>query len=66
MSDQQLLTTGDLVRLTGERLHRLRYALDSARIEPRQRAGIVRLFSADQLPAIFSALGRTRREPSHS
>lgn len=53
-----LLTLGDLVRETGIPPHRVKYALSAFNIEPVQRAGIVRLFSRDQLPHIQSCLRR--------
>jgi hypothetical protein len=53
-----LLTVGDIARETRQPLHKVRYALDSYRIEPVQRAGIIRLYSTDDLPRITSALAR--------
>lgn len=37
------------------------YAIDCARIKPVRRAGIIRLFSSHQLPAIRAAVRRTAR-----
>ncbi|MDB5322192.1 MAG: hypothetical protein JWN40_3823 [Phycisphaerales bacterium] len=53
-----LLTVGAIARETGQPLHRVRYALETYRIEPVQRAGILRLFSREDLPRIKSALMR--------
>jgi predicted transcriptional regulator len=57
-SETDLLTVGAIARETGQPLHRVRYALETYRIEPVQRAGILRLFSRDDLPRIKSALAR--------
>ena len=51
-----LLTIRDLARECGTRVHRVRYAVAEHNIEPRQRAGIVRLWSRDQIPAVRAAL----------
>lgn len=53
-----LLTLGDLARACGVRLHAMKYALATYDVRPAQRAGIVRLFSAAQLPHIQSVLRR--------
>lgn len=55
---KQLLTLGDLARETGIPPHRVKYALAAFDIRPVQRAGILRLFSPEQLPHIKSCLGR--------
>jgi len=39
----------------------LEYAIQEARIEPAGRAGIIRVFSEEQLPLILSAVRRTAR-----
>ena len=57
-SETDLLTVGAIARETGQPLHRVRYALESYRIEPVQRAGILRLFSRRDLPRIQSAMTR--------
>ena len=59
-----LLTIGDIARLCRVRLHQAKYAIQEYRIEPRQRAGIIRLWSVEDLPHIQSALNRIaeRRE----
>lgn len=56
--DPPLLTVGAIARRTGQPLHRVRYAIDAYRIEPVQRAGILRLFSSDDLARIQSAMKR--------
>jgi hypothetical protein len=63
-SAPELLTLGDLhreiaLRCPGVRRHQLTYAIDSYSIEPRQRAGVLRLFGRDQIPSILAALART-------
>ena len=59
-----LLTVGDLARETGAKKHQVCYAIAEYRIDPAQRAGIIRLFHRNQLPMIRSALRRIaeRRE----
>ena len=61
-----LLTVGDVARKLGVPRARVDYALDKAGIRERARAGILRLFSPDQLPVIEAALGtvRVRRDIS--
>jgi hypothetical protein len=63
-SGQQLLTLGDIARECGVRQHIAKYAIESYGIEPKQRAGILRLWSRDQLQSIKSAIRRIaqRRE----
>ena len=53
-----LLTVREAARRLGVKVHQLSYAA-AADVEPRQRAGIIRLYSADQLPALAAAVGRT-------
>ena len=57
---QQPMTVTYLSRLWGVPVHQLRYALQRYRIEPATRAGIVGIYSADQLPSIRSALARVK------
>lgn len=59
----ELLTVGDIARRIGVARSRLDYAIDKAGIRERSRAGILRLFSADQVSVIEAALAtvRTRR-----
>lgn len=63
-----LMTLREIARECGVRTHVAKYAIAEYRIEPRQRAGIIRLFSADQLPAIQAAIRRTtgHREATHA
>lgn len=56
---ETLLTIGDIARECGVQQHIVKYAIASYSIEPRQRAGIIRLWSRDQLDEIKSALKRT-------
>ena len=58
METPNLLTLADVARLLNERLNRVKYAVDEYRIEPRQRAGIIRLWHPDDVPAIRAALTR--------
>ncbi|HZL34004.1 MAG TPA: hypothetical protein VFC78_01760 [Tepidisphaeraceae bacterium] len=69
MDRDDLLTLGQVAGECGDvPLHRLRYAIEAYRIEPRQRAGILRLWHRDQLPELRSALARigSRREVAHA
>ena len=54
------LTIGDIARQLGVPRARLDYAVDKAGIRERGRVGIIRLFSADQVPVIRAALGTVR------
>lgn len=57
----ELLTIGDLARrpdFEGFSQQQISYAIQEYRIEPRQRAGIIRLFSESQVATILSALHR--------
>ena len=56
----ELLTTGQLARRLGVPRTRLDYALDRAGIQERGRAGIIRLFSPEQIHVIRAALGNVR------
>jgi hypothetical protein len=60
----RLLTLGDVARECGAKPSRVKYALTEYRIEPHQRAGILRLFHPEQIPEIKAALRRiaNRRE----
>ncbi len=55
-----LLTIGDVARKLGIARTRLDYAVDKAGIRERGRAGILRLFSRDQIPVMEAALGAVR------
>lgn len=61
-----LLTTGEVARTLGVARPRVDYAIEKAGIREKGRAGILRLFSVDQLPVIRAALEtvRTRRSVS--
>ncbi len=56
----ELMTVGELARELGVSRARLSYALDKASILERGRAGILRLFGRDQLPAVRAALATVR------
>lgn len=58
----ELLTLTEIARRLNEVPHRVRYAIERYPVQPVQRAGIIRLFSEDQLPQIESALRRTHRK----
>ncbi len=55
-----LLTVGDIARRIGVPRAQIDYALDKGGIRERGRAGILRLFSVDQLPVIQAALATVR------
>jgi DNA-binding transcriptional MerR regulator len=48
----ELLTVGDLVRLTGQPIHKIEYLLSSRNITPTQRAGRFRLYGPDTVERI--------------
>lgn len=61
------LTIGDLLReatLAGYSRRQLEYALERGGIRPVGRVGIIRIYSADQLPQIVQAVRRTTRRGS--
>lgn len=60
MSDarSELKTVGDIAREEGVPAHRVAYAIETYRIEPTQRAGILRLYDESKIVAIRSALRR--------
>ena len=55
-----LLTVGDVARRLEVPRARIDYAVTKAGIQERGRAGILRLFSPDQLPVIKAALATVR------
>lgn len=55
-----LLTVGDVAKRFGLPRSRIDYAIEKAGIRERRRAGILRLFSSDQLPVIEAALATVR------
>ena len=61
----ELLTVGDVARRLGEPRARVDYAIEKAGIRERTRAGILRMFTTEQLPVIKAALAavRSRTEP---
>ena len=59
-----LLTVGDVARQIGVPRSRLDYAIDKAGIRERSRAGILRLFSSDQIPVMEAALTAVRSRRS--
>ena len=56
-----MMTLGDCARRLGVRRTALQYAVEKMGIQERGRAGILRLFSEDQLPVMKAALGTVRR-----
>ena len=56
--ETKLLTLADVARLLNAKPSRIKYAIEQYRIEPRQRAGIIRLWAVDDLPTIRSAMLR--------
>ena len=60
---ENLVTLGEIARRMGVRRSRVDYAVEKAGIQERGRAGILRLFSTNQIPVIEAALStvRTRR-----
>ncbi len=54
----KLHTIGEIARRERVPLHRVSYAVDSYRIEPTQRAGIIRLFDDGKVEVIRAALRR--------
>ncbi len=54
----QKLTLPEIARRLGEPLHRVRYAVETYRIEPSERIGIMRVWGEAQVAAIQSALRR--------
>jgi hypothetical protein len=59
----EMLTVGEIARTVGEPRARVDYAIEKAGIRERRRAGILRLFSRDQLPVIEAALRTVRLAP---
>jgi hypothetical protein len=58
--DEKLLTTGAIARQEGVPTSTVNYAIASYQIEPRQRAGILRLYDQAGVDAIRSAMRRIR------
>ena len=62
-----LLTIGDLLReasFAGYSRRQLEYALERGGIRPVGRAGIIRIYSVEQIPRILEAVRRTTRRAS--
>ena len=59
--EARLLTVRELSQRLGYRMHQIKHAIDVHRIEPHQRAGIVKLFHPDQLAEIRAALTATAK-----
>ena len=55
---ENLLTLRDVAGRLGVRLHVAKHAIAEYGIVPRQRAGIIRLWSVDDLPTIAAAVRR--------
>ena len=55
-----MMTLGECARRLGVQRTALQYAVEKAGIGERGRAGILRLFSEDQLPVMKAALGTVR------
>ena len=56
----ELMTIGDIARQIGVARSKLDYAVQKAGIQERRRAGIIRLFSSDQIVVIRAALATVR------
>ena len=55
----EFFTLPEIARRIGEPIHRVEYAVERYSITPVMRAGIIRLFTFDQIGTIESALLRT-------
>jgi hypothetical protein len=53
-----ILTLGDVARRLDKSPHVVDYAIRTYRIEPRQRAGILRLWAEADVPTIAAAMRR--------
>ena len=56
---QELLTIGQVAERLDLPLHVVRYAIDTYRIKPRTRVGILRVWSNQDLDSIAAAARRT-------
>ncbi len=56
ITNQNLLTVGDVAEQLGIPVYRIQYLLRTRNIKPIQRAGILRLFTNDQLDLIREEL----------
>lgn len=60
-----MLTVGDVARRLRVSRASVSYAVEKCGVQERSRAGILRLFSEDQLPVIEAAIATVRRrQPS--
>lgn len=55
------MTLPEIARRLGEPLHRVRYAVETYRIEPVERIGIVRVWGPAEIAMVQSALRRIRQ-----
>jgi hypothetical protein len=64
MNSESLMTITEVSRECGVAPHVAKYAIAANGIEPRMRAGVIRLWSREDLPTIKAAINRTslRRE----
>ena len=53
-----LMTLGQIARRLDQPIHRVKYAIERYRIEPTQRAGILRLWNEDGLARIERSVRR--------
>ena len=60
-----LLTTGQIARAIGAPRPAVDYAIEKGGIQARARAGIIRLFSQDQVAAIEAVLSTIRQRKHH-
>ena len=63
----ELMTPGDIATALGEPIGRIRYIIESRRLTPVRRAGIVRMFSGEVVEAIraeIQAMNQRRRVPA--
>ncbi len=63
MTKLDFVTVGDIERIAGHPKHVITRAIDRHGPLPAGRAGIVRIWSRDQLPEILASIERTRRKP---
>lgn len=56
------LTIGEIARRLGCPIHRIEYIIESRHIQPRQRAGIARVFAETDVEYIGSVLRRIEAE----
>ncbi len=57
----KMLTVGDIARRVKEPRARVAYAIEKCGVQERARAGILRLFSEDQVTVIEAAIATVRR-----